>query len=253
MKIILHIGMGKSGSTYIKNNIFKKIKNSIHLEQLSEEINDLMTMNNVQFETKDVFKNILTEQNKKDNEYLFISNSSATVPKKFDQFMICDRLHSKFKGGMVILILRNQKNYIRSFYLERVAAGIYINYKNFFRYCLKNYNNSILPFLNYYDLAKYYSEKFGKDNLKLFLYEELFDQNKNFNRSLFEEKTGINLDHIVPKSEKINVSIPDQLVGLRCLINRLFRYDDGEGMYSMPTRSINQNENFSLKYYYKSF
>ena len=102
-------------------------------------------------------------------------------------------------------------------------------------------------------IYKYYSEKFGKDNLKLFLYEELFDQNKNFNRSLFEEKTGINLDHIVPKSEKINVSIPDQLVGLRCLINRLFRYDDGEGMYSMPTRSINQNENFSLKYYYKSF
>ena len=46
--------MGKSGSTYI-NNIFKN-KNSIHLEQLSEEINDLMTMNNVQFETKDVFK-----------------------------------------------------------------------------------------------------------------------------------------------------------------------------------------------------
>ena len=42
-------------------------------------------------------------------------------------------------------------------------------------------------------------------------------------------------------------------MGLRCLINRLFRYDDGEGMYSMPTRSINQNENFSLKYYYKSF
>ena len=72
MKIILHIGMGKSGSTYIKNNIFKKIKNSIHLEQLSEEINDLMTMNNVQFETKDVFKNILTEQNKKImNIYLF--------------------------------------------------------------------------------------------------------------------------------------------------------------------------------------
>ena len=77
-----------------------------------------MTMNNVQFETKDVFKNILTEQNKKDNEYLFISNSSATVPKKFDQFMICDRLHSKFKGGMVILILRNQKIISEAFILK---------------------------------------------------------------------------------------------------------------------------------------
>tara|TARA_E500000178_G_scaffold233231_1_gene229718 strand:+ start:30212 stop:31147 length:936 start_codon:yes stop_codon:yes gene_type:complete len=251
MKIILHIGMGKSGSTYIKNNVFKKFKNSIFLEQLSEEMIDLMTLNNIQFEEKNVFKNILTEQNQKDKEYLFISNSSATLPKKFDQFIICDRLHSKLKGCMVILILRNQKSYIRSFYLERLAAGIYVNYKNFFQYCIKNYNVSILPFLNYYDLVKYYSEKFGKNNLKLFLFEELFDHSKNFNKNLFEEKTGINLGNIVFKQEKVNSSIPDQLVGLRCLINRLIRYDDGEGLYSIPTRLINQHKNFSLKYYYK--
>ena len=42
MKTILHIGLGKSGSTYIENNIFKKMRNSIYIDILSDELTDVL-------------------------------------------------------------------------------------------------------------------------------------------------------------------------------------------------------------------
>ena len=50
---------------------------------------------------------------------------------------------------MIILILRNQFEYITSYYRERVAGGAYISFPNFMKYCLSNYNASFYSNLNY--------------------------------------------------------------------------------------------------------
>ena len=251
MKTILHIGLGKSGSTYIENNIFKKMRNSIYIDILSDELTDVLFLDTLEFNKKNLSEKIYTEKNKKENEYLLISCPGVTTPKKFDQFIVCDRLRSIFKDSMIILILRNQFEYITSYYRERVAGGAYISFPNFMKYCFSNYNASFLPNLNYFNLCHYYTQKFGEDNVKIFLYEELFDEKKNFNKNLFEMKTGINLNNIDSKSEVTNISIPFQLLGLRCFINRLYKYDNGQGLYDMPTRMLYQKKNFSYKYYYK--
>ena len=57
------------------------------------------------------------------NIYLF--QIQAQQFQKIHQFMICDRLHSKFKGGMVILILRNQKIISEAFILKGCSWNLY--------------------------------------------------------------------------------------------------------------------------------
>ena len=81
MKTILHIGLGKSGSTYIENNIFKKMRNSIYIDILSDELTDVLFLDTLEFNKKNLSEKIYTEKNKKENEYLLISCPGVTTPK----------------------------------------------------------------------------------------------------------------------------------------------------------------------------
>ena len=65
MKTILHIGLGKSGSTYIENNIFKKMRNSIYIDILSDELTDVLFLDTLEFNKKNLSEKIYTEKNKK--------------------------------------------------------------------------------------------------------------------------------------------------------------------------------------------
>ena len=67
MKTILHIGLGKSGSTYIENNIFKKMRNSIYIDILSDELTDVLFLDTLEFNKKNLSEKIYTEKNKKEN------------------------------------------------------------------------------------------------------------------------------------------------------------------------------------------
>ena len=65
MKTILHIGLGKSGSTYIENNIFKKMRNSIYIDILSDELTDVLFLDTLEFNKKNLSEKIYTEKIKK--------------------------------------------------------------------------------------------------------------------------------------------------------------------------------------------
>ena len=106
MKTILHIGLGKSGSTYIENNIFKKMRNSIYIDILSDELTDVLFLDTLEFNKKNLSKKFILKKIK-ENEYLLISCPEVTTPKKFDQFIVCDRLRSIFKDSMIILIKKS--------------------------------------------------------------------------------------------------------------------------------------------------
>ena len=51
-------------------------------------------------------------------------------------------------------------------------------------------------------------------------------------------KTGINLNNIDSKVKLPIFQYLFQLLGLRCFINRLYKYDNGQGLYDMPTRML---------------
>ena len=245
MKTILHIGLGKSGSTFLQEKIFKKLKNTLYIDILNEYLINVLYTDNFQFEKKTIGEDLYKLAENKEN--LIISCESIATPNVYDQYIVCDRLHKSLKSPLILIILRNQFDFIRSYYIQRIAGGAYISFDKFMKHVLLNFQIEILSKLDYYNLCSYYTKKFGKENVKIILYEELFDKKKNFNTALFEKKLNLNIKDLNFTSEVVNISIPTQLLFLRRFMNSVYRYDNGLGLHDLPTRGINEKYQFSLK------
>tara|TARA_E500000178_G_scaffold215256_1_gene212565 strand:+ start:241 stop:1170 length:930 start_codon:yes stop_codon:yes gene_type:complete len=241
MSILIHVGMPKAGSKSLQRNIFEKVTNINYLTSTDKVVKDILYLNSFEFKNKYLENSINPNTNlNKKNTVL----SCEALTDAEDQFIICDRLKQVFNNNVTImLILRNQLDFIQSFYLQQLAGGVYVSFNTFLKQQFLNHQISILPKLNYYNLIKYYKNTFGSNNVKVILFEELFQNksNTNIEYEFFKEKFNINLKLI--KDLKIqNISIPSQLVPLKCLSNFLFRYDGGLGKYDIGTRGINEKK-----------
>lgn len=191
---------------------------------------------------------------RKKNTIIFCETSSLGALN--DQFIICHRLRQIFENQVtILLIIRNQFDWIRSYYLEQLAGGIYVSFDEFLKQQFLNKQTSIFAKLNYYNLVKYYRKFFGDENVKVFLFEEMFKGKVNENNIDYNiiEKN-FNFKFKSSRDMPIeNISIPSQLVPLKRLTNYLFRYDNGNGQFHIPTRSIDEKKpKKSLQYINKS-
>ena len=185
-----------------------------------------------------------------------ISCETLSLGGSYDQFIICNRLRQVFENQVtILLIIRNQFDWLRSYYLEQLAGGIYVSFDKFLKQQFLNREISILNKLNYNNLVRYYKKVFGNENVKVFLFEEMFKgkgKKDNIDYNIIEENFSCTF-----KSNRDmpieNISIPSQLVPLKCLTNYLFRYDNGIGKFDIGTRSINEKKpKISLQYINKS-
>ncbi len=231
--------MPKAGSTSLQRNIFKKLTNINYLTITDKVVIDILYLNSFEFKKK-YLENPINLNTTLDKQNTIISCEGLSYSG--DQFIICDRLRQIFNNEVTImLIIRNQFDFIKSFYLEQLAGGVYVSFNTFLKQQHLNHQISILPKLNYYNLIKYYKNTFGINNVKVFLFEELF-QNRlsaNIEYDFFKEKFNFNLE-LIKDFKRENISIPSQLVPLKCLTNYLFKYDGGLGKYDIGTRGINE-------------
>tara|TARA_B100000787_G_C16153127_1_gene277571 strand:- start:147 stop:1076 length:930 start_codon:yes stop_codon:yes gene_type:complete len=239
MSTLIHIGMGKAGSTSLQRNIFEKVTNINYLTIIDKVVIDILYLNSFEFKNK-YLENPSTLNTTLNKQSTIISCESLSFFG--DQFIICDRLRQIFNNEVTILfIIRNQFDLIQSLYLERLAGGVYVSFNTFLKQQFLNHQISMLPKLNYYNLIKYYKNTFDCNNVKVILFEELFQNqsNANIEYEFFKEKFNINLK-LIKDFKRENKSIPSQLVPLKCLSNYLFRYDGGLGRYDIGTRGINE-------------
>lgn len=248
MKTLIHIGLGKAGSTTLQKNIFEKLNDINYLKITDQLIIDVLYLNSLEFKKK--YNNRNFDFNSQKNT--IISCETLSFGGAYDQFIVCDRLNQIFKNQVtILLIIRNQFDWIKSFYLEQLAGGIYVSFDKFLKQQFLNKEISIFPKLNYYNLVSYYKKVFGNENVKVFLFEEMFKKGvhkDNIDYNIIEENFGFTFK---PNREKTveNISIPSQLVPLKCLTNYLFRYDNGNGKFHIGTRSINEKKpKISLQY-----
>ena len=239
MSILIHIGMGKAGSTSLQKNIFEKVTNINYLTITDKVVIDILYLNSFEFKEKYLEKPY-TPNTALDKQNTIVSCETLSIFG--DQFIICDRLRQIFNNEVtILLIIRNQFDWFQSFYLEQLAGGCYVSFNTFLKQQFLNHQNSILPKLDYFNLIKYYKNTFGSNNVKVILFEELFQNrsNTNIEYELFKEKFNVNLE-LIKDFKTENKSIPSQLVFLKCLTNSLFRYDKGLGRYDIGTRGINE-------------
>ena len=251
-KNLVHIGIHKSGSSFLQAKIFPKIKNFTNLgfyekNLFTDDIRYFQTCSELYFDEKKITNLInFFKKFSNENKKLLISSEAFTGNISTQSFgtgifieMLAKRIKKYIPDAKIILILRNQKDAIYSLYKDDIQYGYTCNFNDWIKERLKT--NS-LDYFKYDKLILFYQNLFGKENLHTFLYEDIF---KNFNEvQLFLNELDIEIDLTesdiknLMNSEKINSSNSSTITNFTRVLNRFIKtklsqsYTDGK--YNLP-------------------
>jgi len=216
MSVYIHIGLHKTGTTYLQNNIFPKIEN-IHYVHLPAW--RVLTKGNLTEKELASYKAALLEgwDNRKK---LIISNEffSGAIEKfsKKEVVIILDNLKLLFPEAQIMIVLRSPKGYFKSLYNFRVVSRGFCA-KSMSRYYADN-KKYLLEKFDYQFLLNAIGERFSKCHLVK--YEAIKDNNqymafvcKSIGVTEFEVSNEVKENTSTKKSTKVNAHL---------VLNRIF-------------------------------
>lgn len=241
MTRLLHIGLGKCGSTFLQNEIFpllaKKLKieyNPFYFRNILKKKNSFHPLENIKHLEKNLPKN-------------FILSSEDLFSKKWEFFAIkksFNYIKNNFsKNTTILIVIRNPYDLLNSIYCQSIQQMNIVKPENFF-YINKNEkkfrkkNKYNLYKFNYNQLIKLYKSYFKKvivvkhENLK-----DLEFLKKIFNRSLrFQYNFKTNKDY--------NKSISNFGINTILLLNSFMNLEKNQKYLKSLLRT---NNNFIYK------
>lgn len=174
MKVYIHIGLHKTGTTYLQYNIFPTLSN-FHYVQLPPW--RLLTKENVSDEQLQQYKaTILKDWD--GQKKIIISNEffSGAIEKftKKELISILDNLKKIFPQAQIITVLRSPRGYFNSLYNFRVVSRGYCT-QSISDYYAQN-KKYFLEKFDYDFLLKAINERFSKASIVK--YESIKDNNQ---------------------------------------------------------------------------
>ncbi|PLX21806.1 hypothetical protein C0584_01740 [Candidatus Parcubacteria bacterium] len=209
-EIFIHIGFPKSASTYLQTEVFPEID--------AEYFFVLGDLNII----TELIKNLKAQVAKSKKKKIVISQESLSghphghnAPIGFNK--IADALKENFPNAKILIIIRNQFEYIKSVYSYSTATEGMLSC-NFENYLNKIGDNYLFPKLQYNILIEYYIKYFGKDRV-LVVPMEMIKNKTEFNNKLMNFFGVSSLPFV--NSKKVNTSTKNL-----CIINfwRPFNY-----------------------------
>jgi len=214
MKTIVHIGLGKTGSTFLQDEIFNKISNINYLGKKTGEYQkwliNLHYLDDYIFnkEQKDISREIL---NLLDEEKINLISSETFTRPGGEIFSQAKRIKNIFDDAKILLVLREPIDAILSFYKYNVSQGNITsklsNSIDITRTPMVFYKRKpiYLPDFYYDEIINIYTDFFGSENICILKYEDLKNNPSEFftELSTFIE---IELD-INDIKEKLNIKV----------------------------------------------
>jgi len=246
-KILIHIGYHKTASSWLQQKIFTS--ESDVFEPLSRKTFGQSTLAELFFrdgtymlspfddnekKIKNEIDHILSSRQAKKKVFVLSHERLSGNPNSggFDAKKIALMLKAIFPDGKVLILIREQKSFLRSYYFQYLAIGGTFSIE---KYLTRPYDNKI-PFfspnhINYYPLINEYYNLFGEDNVLIIPYE-LFCSDPG----MFLDKLGRFLDiHLDVELETFSERINKKenlflMYRLRCL--NIFRKSSSVNNYS---------------------
>lgn len=216
MNVYLHIGLHKTGSTYLQYNIFPSLKD-FHYVQLPPW--RVLTHANLSVKKLEKYKSeiLIKWDGQKD---LIISNEffSGDIEKfsKDKLVVILDNLNKLFPEAQVILVLRHPKDYFNSLYNFRVVTRGFCS-KSISGYYAQN-KKYFLEKFDYDFLLNIIKDRFQKANV--IKYEAI--KNNNQYVAFICEALNIPLFEVSNDVKENTSSKNNARVNAHLMVNRLF-------------------------------
>jgi len=189
-KIVLHIGLPKTGTTWLQNFFFPKQKEIHYIDVAPQNypakqhpiIEELLRITNATIEDFDRKSLNITAKRLKiyfvdginllSNENYFTGMPETVGERKL--LYITRNLHTLFPKLKIIIIIRNQIEFLSSFYLQK----LFNSFENrTFEKFLIDIKYSLIPYLTYLELVENWLNELGEDNVYISTYEN-FKANK---------------------------------------------------------------------------
>lgn len=267
-EVILHVGLPKTGTTFLQLDVFKLSKYYMDVHEnnpLREFLNKIVATNNICL-NMDIERKIIHDYLMKlEQDKVFISDESLSGDP-FTNYMnleiILESLSKLNINTKIILVTRKQDSIIESLYFQSIHEGYFKSFNKFSNFANGSFlhskpvniygiNLNINSF-NYYKMYEVYNKYFTKENILVLPYEELKENQSSFLNKL-KKFTGIEDLHVPKKSKKRNISYSSMSVRLALVLNR-FLWNERNGckiIYERPffnylNRKKTNNRVFSI-------
>lgn len=179
----IHIGHHRSGSSFLQFEVIPKIKSLSMLPfsfyggkiKIHDAFSYLTLCDDLFYDiskSKEAFKDFY--DNKLKFNCLSYEGFVGYRPASYAGYQvkhIAERLHNIFGETKVLFVIRNQKTFMNSWYAGQVMYGYTCSFKKFIHH---RKNTTELNWIKYSPIIKLYQDLYGKENVKVVLFEELF-------------------------------------------------------------------------------
>lgn len=165
---LIHVGYHKTASTFLQTNVFPKMP--VNFVMLDEA--QLKWIRSVHAADLNKFRlwfdKEISENGEKTNKINILSHEALSGhPHGYEQetpFQISQNLAKMFPNAKILVIIRNQFNYIMSLYTYRVSIKGH-EYRSFEKFMEEEGEKGLYKHLEYHALVENYQRLFGVENV----------------------------------------------------------------------------------------
>lgn len=204
----IHIGFHKTASTFLQSVIFPNTKDLFILNYIDPDIEKWFFENFVKIDANSFSKNIFLNQfNEQLQKFSIISNErmrfaiseenlSGDIYTGLEARELMNRIKHVFGSTTILIVIRNQLDFILSAYGNYVIHGGILSLKKWL-ISEETRFGKILEKVIYSPFILNYQKTFGTDRIRVIQYEKLFDDNCGI--SSFLSKFEIHENHFEHK------------------------------------------------------
>ncbi len=199
-KVIVHIGFIKTATTTLQEALFARHsqiefvgrhdKSNDQQKHLFSELHKLATFDSTQYDGQILKEKFYALRISSGGKTIIVSYEGLTHFWATDRGLVANRIMDVFGPCKILAVIRNQKDVIKSFYNKNqrrtylVMPRKYDNvtFSRWLEYNLlpQHVSTLCLSTVEYYETIKYYANLFGKNNIKILLFEDFIEDKKSF-------------------------------------------------------------------------
>ena len=186
-KIFIHLGYPKTASTFLQNEIFINLNDTFFIDKMSNEQRYRKVIQPIIDSSPEFFYSksttILEYLGNQKEKNVFISDESFIFGR--DKFYpnnyetIVQRINKLFPEATYIVSIRNQADFIKSYYSQLKKKNFFLNNFNHWLECEKkklSLKNGIIPKIEYFEVLQVIHKHILKDNTNIIQYENLSEK-----------------------------------------------------------------------------
>jgi len=232
---IIHIGFPKTATTWFQESFFPNI-NDISFVEKEITNRNIINPNAFSFNKTEVlntFKTFAADKKLIISSERLVGTFNRGWLNGFQPKELANRLNAIFPAATIIVFIRKQDDAISSAYQQYIKNGgtystnKYLNSSSFFLFNLDH--------LRYYEIINYYCELFGRDQVKIYLFEDFKKDPIAFVQK-FATEHQLDCDWNRISFRPVNESPPKLALPLLKLTNRFYYMGYPFKQYLIPIR-----------------